>query len=197
MSLPKPYPPTEIDYEDWNVVVDALQGIVDSDIINYPISAASYTLWIDGGNYYCKDGQTGEIWVEATALDAAQHVAGGGVVALKSGFPLSQTFAGIVDNAATVRYTIVVDGYIEDDNLITAKSYIDVVGGNVNVNTATNGHAVTMDSLISCEWRDITVRRNGAVTGVSYVFNILGTSDATVRLTNVRALNEIVAAINS
>jgi len=50
------------------LVVQSINGVEswydDTGLVNVNqpgsnTSVASYTLWIDGGNYYCKDGQTG------------------------------------------------------------------------------------------------------------------------------------------
>jgi len=50
MTLPKPYPPTLIDYEDWNVIVDAIEW-----------QLYSYMIYKEGSDYYAKNGDTGVI----------------------------------------------------------------------------------------------------------------------------------------
>lgn len=104
----------------------------------------------------------------------------------------------ITDASSSKQYTIEVHGNITETALITAKSYVDVVGfgANININTNTNGAGVAFNNLVYTTWKDLTIRRNGTVTTESYVIDILGTTDDTVVLNNITAKNEITAAVS-
>jgi hypothetical protein len=111
---------------------------------------------------------------------------------------LSGALSAITDAAAAKQYIIEVYGNIAETALITAKSYVDVVGfgANINITTNTNGAGVTFNNLVSSEWRHLLIRRNGTVTTESYVVSVLGTSDNTVKFVDVFAKNEITEAVN-
>lgn len=112
---------------------------------------------------------------------------------------LSDALAARIDATATNRCLIEVFGRIADTTVITAKSYVDVIGYEADVVvTSTAGlptDGVCFDDVVECTWRDITIRRQGALSQVRCAM-FKGTTDETCRIYNCRFLNETAAAVD-
>jgi hypothetical protein len=106
---------------------------------------------------------------------------------------LSSAFAAITDASATNRYTFYVIGDISETSLVTAKSYIDVIGlgqANIIIDTTSNGSGVTINNLVFLKWENLIITRRGIVTGDSPGISIVS-CDSTVKLKNITVENEI------
>ena len=93
MSFPKPYPPTPIDYEDWNAVIDALEARFGSGTIGF---IRDCTRIINSrGNIWEKAAGNTQLAIEDVLLD------GGGAVWLPKG-KITETSGWVIDEARPV-----------------------------------------------------------------------------------------------
>ncbi len=109
---------------------------------------------------------------------------------------LSAALAGITDASASNKYCILVTGSITETALITGKSYVDVfgLGADVDITSESDGNGVSLNNMASSVWKDITFRRSNSTNASNSVIKIYGTTDNTVQLLNINAINQISGA---
>ena len=112
---------------------------------------------------------------------------------------LYAALASITDASESNQYVIQVYGSITETNLITAKSYVHVIGSgkaDVNINTATNGAGINFNGVVHTTWKNLRIRRSGAITSYSHVINCYGACDSSAVLSDVVVVNQTTGAVN-
>jgi len=103
----------------------------------------------------------------------------------------------ITDGAADNRYLLWLLSDTSEPGEVSAKSHIDVWlnGHEIVLDSDSSGTAVVLDSVTDVRWYDGTIRRKGKAPSGSRAVALNATSDDTVLLDNVRAINDTTANV--
>ena len=110
---------------------------------------------------------------------------------------ISAALAAITDASSSKIYDILVFGNITETTLVTAKSYINVIGiGKPVINcTATSNTGIVFSNVTNSIWRNLKIIRSGATTTASVCY-IKDSSDETLEFDNCDFVNESSGVIN-
>jgi len=106
---------------------------------------------------------------------------------------VAAALASITDNAADKQYTIVLQNDVTDTSLITWKNYVNLIGNGFTwtIDTNSNGTVISIEDGSGIRISDVNVVKTGTSTSypISYVLEIFGASDDSVRIYNSSFVN--------
>jgi len=168
----------------WSIDADARETIIIGTDVDASSSSvqdnAPDTKWFAKGNHYLSYAH-----IRTVASAGANYS------------KLSNALADITDASSTNRYCIVVFGKVTDDAQIVAKSHVDVLGFNAEIESTYAGDfSLSVKNITDATFRDITIRSKNS----GYTINI-GYVGSDIKFYNCNFFNEksdgtYLAAVN-